>query len=221
MSGDLPPGERLPTTADLVAEYEAANTTIQKALSILKDEGYVMSHQGKGVYVSDREPFVVEVSPYFAPSPGDFSYELLEVSEVQPPAEVAKALNLPEGAKAVLRKRLMRHEGDPVELDHSYYPLAIVEGSELAGRRRIRGGAPRVLAELGYRQRGFSDRVSTRLPTSEEVELLELPKVPIPVIRQFRTVVSEGAQPVEVNVMIKGGHRYELVYHQDVPEPAS
>jgi GntR family transcriptional regulator len=108
----------------------------------------------------------------------------------------------------------MRHAGDPVELDYSYYALDLVAGSDLAGKRRIKGGAPRVLAELGYPEREFTDRVSVRMPTTEEIEALDLPEVPV--IRQFRTVLSDGGKPVAVNIMIKGGHRYDLVYRQAV-----
>lgn len=215
IAGDLPPGAQLPSVSELVTQHEIAGTTVQKALGILKDEGCVTAHQGKGVYVSDRERLTVHVGTYFAPTADGFSYELLNVSEVVPPAEVARALNLAAGERAVQRKRLMRHGGDPVELDYSYYALALVAGTDLAGKRRIKGGAPRVLAELGHPERRFSDKVSVRMPTTEEIEILDLPEVPV--FRQFRTVFSES-MPVCVNIMIKGGHRYDLVYWQTVPQ---
>jgi GntR family transcriptional regulator len=212
MSGDLLPGTQLPSTPRLVERYKAANPTIQKALGALKDEGFVVSQQGKGVYVRNRQPFVVEVSPFFASSPDGYSYDILEVTEARPPREAAEVFGLDEDGTAILRRRLMRHRGAPVELDWSYYPAEIATGSPLAGHRNIKGGAPRVLAELGYPQRYFTDRLSTRMPTTEEVELLDLPGVPV--IRQFRVIYSDNDRPVEVSVMIKGGHLYELLYRQ-------
>jgi GntR family transcriptional regulator len=212
MAGEFLPGTPLPSTPRLVERYGAANPTIQKALRSLKDEGFLVSQQGKGVYVRNRQPFIVEVSPFFASSPDGYSYDILEVAEARPPRETAEVLGLPADGTAVLRRRLMRHRGVPVELDLSYYPADIAAGTELAGHRNIRGGAPRVLAELGYPQRYFTDRVSTRMPTTEEVELLDLPDVPV--IRQFRVIYSDDDRPVEVSVLIKGGHLYELLYRQ-------
>jgi len=212
MAGEFSPGAPLPSTPRLVERYGVANPTIQKALRALKDEGFLYSQQGKGVYVRNRQPFLVEASPYFTPSPGGYSYDLLEVAEVRPPREVAEALNLPAQGTAVVRRRLTRHKGEPVELDVSYYPAEIAGATELAGSSKIRGGAPRVLADLGYPQRDFTDRISVRMPTTEEIELLDLPNVPV--IRQFRVIYSDGERPVEASVLIKGGHLYELLYRQ-------
>lgn len=172
----------------------------------------MISHRGKGVYVRDKQPFTVDVSPYFEPSPGGYSYELLEVSEVRPTGDVARELCLGDDGLAVFRKRLLRLDGDPVELDWSYYPLDIVAGSALTRRQKIRGGAPRVLAELGYPQREMVDTVSVRMPTTEEVEMLDLPVVPV--MRQFRVIYSDDRRAVEVSELIKGAHLYQLRYQQ-------
>jgi GntR family transcriptional regulator len=215
MAGDLAPGVQLPSTAQLVERYTASNPTIQKALAQLKDEGFLHSHPGKGVYVRDRQPFVVEAGNYFAPSPRGYAYQLLDVAEIEPPVDVAAALNLPNHGRAVLRHRLLLHDEEPVELSWSYYPVELAVGTPLAGRGKIRGGAPQVLADLGYPQREFTDRLSVREPTTGELEALDLP-ADVPVIRQFRVIYSDDKRPVEVSVLIKGGHLYELLYHQAI-----
>ncbi|MEN3308815.1 MAG: GntR family transcriptional regulator [Micromonosporaceae bacterium] len=217
MSGELAPGTQLPSTPNLVTQYTAANATIQRALATLKEEGFLISQVGKGVYVRDRQPHVVEVAAYFAPSPRGYSYQLLEVAEVRPSADVMLALGLAEGDVAVLRHRLLLHDGEPVELSWSYYPAELARGSDLAKRGKISGGAPRVLAELGHPQRDFVDRLSARLPTTEELEILELPD-DVPVIRQSRVIYSSQARPVEASILVKGAHLHELVYRQPIPD---
>ncbi|MEU6716229.1 GntR family transcriptional regulator [Nonomuraea sp. NPDC046802] len=212
MAGALAPGAQLPSTQQLVERYSTANATVQRALSVLKDEGFLYGRPGKGVYVRDRQTFVVEVGAYFAPSPQGYSYRLLDVAEVNVPAEVAGVLG---EERAILRRRLTLRDGDPVELTWSYYPSSIAGGTPLAGRAKIPGGAPRVLADLGYPEREFTDRVSTRAPMTEEVEGLALPEG-VPIIRQFRVVLSHEKRPVEVSIIIKGGQYYELQYHQVV-----
>lgn len=215
MSGDLKPGTQLPSTAQLVTLYEAANTTVQKALGILRNEGFLRSHQGKGVFVRDRQSFVVEVANYLSPTPNGYSYSPPEVSEVRPPADVAAALDLDESGRAVLRRRVTLHDSEPVELCWSYYPADIAVGTPLADRKKIKGGAPQALADLGYPQREFTDRVSVRQPTTEELEALDLP-ADVPVIRQFRVIYSDGQRPVEASILVKGGHLHELLYRQTI-----
>ena len=48
MSGDLGPGTQLPSTPQLVEQYEAANTTIQKAVSALRGRGLPAQPDGQG-----------------------------------------------------------------------------------------------------------------------------------------------------------------------------
>lgn len=221
MSGALPPGAKLPSTRQLGDRYSAPGATIQNALTALKGEGYLHGQPGKGVFVRDRQSHVVEVGAYFAPSPRGYSYQLLRVAEDQPPTDVAQALDLSEGDRAVLRHRILLRDGEPVELSWSYYPPDIASGTALAGRGKIRGGAPRVLSDLGFPEREFVDRLSARPPTTEEVEGLDLPEG-VPVIRQFRIVYSDDARPVEVSIIIKGGHLYELRYRQAIDaQPSS
>ena len=50
--GELPPGRRLPSIADLVQEYGIARTTAGKALRLLVDEGLAEVSQGMGTYVT-------------------------------------------------------------------------------------------------------------------------------------------------------------------------
>ena len=217
MSGALVPGTQLRSTPNLMAEYGAANATIQRALTALKDEGFLYSHAGKGVYVRDRQPYIVEASAYFAPSPGRYTYQLLDVVEVRPPADVAQALGLSDDGTAILRHRLLLHDGEPVELSWSYYPSDIAARSDLAKRGKVRGGVPRALADLGYPQQSFIDRLSARMPTTKELETLDLPD-DVPVIRQFRVVYSSDNRPVEASILVKGGHMYELRYRQAIPD---
>lgn len=50
-SGELQPGDQLPTVAELRVQYSASVTAIRNAMLLLKAEGLVEGHQGKGVYV--------------------------------------------------------------------------------------------------------------------------------------------------------------------------
>lgn len=215
MSRVLAPGAQLPSTAELVNRYAAANATIQRALSTLKAEGFLVSHVGKGVYVRDQRPQVIDAAAYIAPTQGKVRYQLISVENVITPADVAEALALEPGEAAIVRTRVLFRDDQPVELSASYYPASIAAGTDLAGKGKIRGGATHVLAGLGFPQRSFVDRISARPPTVAEAETLELPEG-TPVIRQLRTIYSDGQRPVEASVLVKGAHRYELLYRVEI-----
>lgn len=49
--GEYPPGGKLPSYAELAAIYSVSIATAQRALVVLKAQGVVEGHQGKGSYV--------------------------------------------------------------------------------------------------------------------------------------------------------------------------
>ena len=52
-SGQLKPGDKLPTYAQLSEEYRVGITTAQAAIRLLRDRGLIEGHQGKGTYVAE------------------------------------------------------------------------------------------------------------------------------------------------------------------------
>lgn len=52
--GELAPGDKLPTCAQLADHFKVSVTTAQTALRILRMRGLVEGHQGKGTYVAER-----------------------------------------------------------------------------------------------------------------------------------------------------------------------
>ncbi|MEU9121746.1 UTRA domain-containing protein, partial [Streptomyces sp. NPDC048506] len=137
--------------------------------------------------------------------------KLLRVAEVAPPADVSALLEVPEGGTALLRHQLLLIDDEPVELVSSYYPLDIARGTAMAKRQKITGGTPALLTQLGYPPRLSVDRVSARVPTQEQFTALRLPG-DLPVLRTLRVVHSDGERPIEVTVMVKAGHLYEVQY---------
>ncbi|MFI6694744.1 GntR family transcriptional regulator [Streptomyces sp. NPDC050433] len=227
MTGDLAPGASLPSTARLKERFGASNATVQKALQLLKSERLVVGRAGASVTVREHRQLTVRPASSMAtavtgddPYPwlaetakhgGEARSTLLAVTETTPPADVAAALRLPADGTAVLRHQVLTLDGEPVELVHAYYPPAISRGTPLAEHRRIKGGTPTLLTALGYPPRLSVDHVSARIPTQEQYEALQLPGA-LPVLRTLRVVYDADERPVEVTVMAKAGHLYELRY---------
>ncbi|MFF6813971.1 GntR family transcriptional regulator [Streptomyces sp. NPDC012403] len=226
MSGDLAPGANLPSTAQLKERFDASNATIQKALQLLKDEQLVVGRAGSAVTVREHRQRTMRPAAYMAPAEpgkpyrwlteaaklGDLAHStLLDVVETRPPADVASALGLDDAETAVLRHQILSINGEPVELVKSYYPLPIARDTALTAKRKIKGGTPALLSQLGFPPRLSMDRISARVPTQEQYQALNLPS-DLPVLRTLRVVYSDDERPVEATVMVKAGHLYELQY---------
>ena len=55
LTGELPPRSQIPSAATLVQEHGVARGTADKAVGVLKAEGYVRRVPGRGMYVLPRE----------------------------------------------------------------------------------------------------------------------------------------------------------------------
>jgi len=68
LSGELPPGTRLPPTRKLAGAYQVARVTISTAYRQLEAEGYAASKVGAGTYVSGDLPAVPQPEPAAGPA---------------------------------------------------------------------------------------------------------------------------------------------------------
>jgi DNA-binding GntR family transcriptional regulator len=54
-SGRLRPGDALPPQAVLMREFGSSSLTVQKAMTVLKQEGWAVSRPGKGAFVAHQD----------------------------------------------------------------------------------------------------------------------------------------------------------------------
>lgn len=222
----LRPGDDLPSTEKLKTRFTASNASIQKAVALLKQAGLVEGRPGAAITVLPFRRHTLVPAASSKPAEAGRPYrwiteaqargkvptiQILGVGEVEPPTDVAEILGLEEGGVALLRKQLLSLDGEPCEVVCNYYPLELALGTAMMGRARIKGGTPTLLAELGYPPLRTVDFVTAEEPTTEEYELLQLPRQ-IPVLRTLRAVLSHDDRPVEVTTMVKASHLYGLQY---------
>lgn len=53
LSGEVKPGEKIPSENQLSSEYEVSRQTVRKALQILQNEGYIYAEHGRGTFCSE------------------------------------------------------------------------------------------------------------------------------------------------------------------------
>lgn len=140
---------------------------------------------------------------------------ILQASESPAPQDIAAHLDLPPGTPVVMRQRLIELDGRPIELANSYWPASFAAGSPLARTGRIRGGAVSLLASMGYEPESTQEYVTTRPPTREEAEALQLADNREWILCLTR-VISSGGRPYEVSVMVSPGRIGRLHYSMKV-----
>ncbi len=138
----------------------------------------------------------------------------IEVAIVDPPADVRKRLNLAEGELAAVRRRIRYLDGEPYNTNDSYFPLAVVQGSEIMNPADIARGANEVLRELGYPQTRTLDEIYIRMPDPNEIKRLELGPG-TPVACHICTGLCDDGTPIRVVVNILPGDRHVIVYERD------
>lgn len=72
LTGELAPGAQLPSTQELTGRFKVARMTVQHAIRTLREEGWVDSRVGAGVFVRDQARL---------PTPDDTRHPLAGVSE--------------------------------------------------------------------------------------------------------------------------------------------
>jgi GntR family transcriptional regulator len=220
-------GDLLPSETALAETYKVSRMTARQAIDVLKVEGLVESEHGRGVFVR-RRPVVHRLArnrfgrAYRETGKGAYDVEmkamgltprteLAELGPVTPPPEMAERLHLQPGELALIRRRRMYADDQPMQLATSYVPWALADGTQMTQPDSGPGSIYSRLAELDHGPARFTEDVSTRMPTPEEASFLRLTR-PQPVFFLVRTAFDQAGRPVEVCEHVMAGDRWQLSY---------
>jgi DNA-binding GntR family transcriptional regulator len=222
-SGELSPGDLLPPDRALAEEWGISRATAQKVVTVLKTEGLVESVQGSGTRVArttplhhngyDRALSVRRTGRIY--STGE--YARITSAGLEPaPTEVAEALGIAEGAPAIRRIRVTYSaENIALSMSTSWLDGALSSTAPaLVSTERIIEGTWHYLeTRTGRSVVTGQDRISVRLATDEEAELLSLAQ-PAPVKVTETTLRDENGVTLEYGVSTTGGR--ESIYDYNV-----
>lgn len=136
---------------------------------------------------------------------------IVQAGEVPAPELVAVRLGVEPGQAVIARRRIMYADDEPCELTDTYYPASIARGTALAGTAKIRGGAVRLLAELGHVGAWVEEDVTARLPTPDEATTLALSGSE-PLLQLVRLTEDAEGRPIQLDVMAMAPRRQRLRY---------
>ncbi|RLL67014.1 GntR family transcriptional regulator [Streptomyces sp. Z26] len=216
-TGELRPGDRLPSAADLRAQYGGARATIRRAIDELVAERLVTSTQGRAPIVRERPKLALRQTGATyrnrqATGKSNFNAEveaqgrrprqkILDVLEVPAADDIAHLLGVEPGSNVLLRRRLFLIDDEPAQLVDGYYDPELVSGTRIAEARPIRGGVQGVIEDpegpIRRRVVQFVEEIDIRMPNPHEKQSLDIP-VGVPLARVLRTAYDTVGLPVEV-----------------------
>jgi DNA-binding GntR family transcriptional regulator len=161
-------------------------------------------------YLRPQEPG--EPDAWTKETAGRGTQKLVEVGPVAPPVAIRQALDLGEDETVIVRRRVISLDGTPIELADSYYPTRVASGTALAVKAKIPGGAPTLLAKLGFIAARVTEDVEARGASDDEALALRIEQGQ-PVFSLLRTSASGDGAPFEAATMVtRGPHRmrYEM-----------
>ena len=213
-AGRHAPGARLPTEAELSAQYGVNRHTLRRAMESLESRGLVRVEQGRGSFVAEdvldyplgpRTRFSEIIQRQGREPAG----RLVRLAEVAAEARIAELLGLRKGARVVLAERLAMADGRPVALGAHHFPAA--RFGRIAALLRADPSITRALAACGvpdYRRQ--VTRIAARMPTADEAAMLAQSRARPVLVSEAVNVDAEG-RPVDATVTRYAAGRAQLV----------
>ncbi|MET8682377.1 GntR family transcriptional regulator [Streptomyces sp. NPDC004647] len=233
-SGEWVAGDRLPSRAQLAAEYEVGPNVVQKAVERLIIEGLLEGRAGSGTYVRQpRERMRMVRSRHRerrggSPFRADMrergrrgSWESHSQARTPAPEHIAHRLAIEPGDLCVRTRYEFLADGQPVQLSDSWEPMSIT------------GETPIVLPEMGpYAGMGVVERMRTigvivdttvEIPrpsraTQEQANLLGVSLGDL-VMEIERTYYDIEGRPIETADITVPDVRWEIAYEIGIQQP--
>ena len=233
-TGEYSPGQQLPTYDEIAAEYLCSLAVVRKAVDMLRQQGLVITRQGKGSYVRERPRARRHGMDRYARRHWAAGHAVLEAEAAQQgytatqliralgeelaPALVAERLNVKPGTPVFVRRRTTLIDNRPNQLADSYYPLAIAEKCpRITEEDTGPGGGFARIEETGHILARIREELSVRMPTGPESVALKLPEG-TPVVELNRTAIDTNGEPVEVMIAVIAGDMITFNYEFPVPD---
>lgn len=217
-SGELSPGDRLPSESELAEAFSTTRTTVRHALTQLVFEDVIVRQVGRGSYVTEKPRII---SPFSTQDPQSFEEQVAQTGsnvKLRPlsfgvvPADekTAKTLRMETGTDIYLLRRLRLINDRPVCLELRYIPVRYAEKvtGEMLGNRPAHDFLSDI---IGERIPTIAVAVVAEIADKETSELLNLKEGSALIVRE-NTYFDTAGRPIQCGASIfPGDIRLEYV----------
>ena len=208
----LRPGDRLPSDAQLVAEFQVSRMTARNAMQRLADEGLVARQPGRGSFVAERAThrrtdrlmtFSREMERQ-----GRVPTSRLLARAIRPSTRAEAAdLGLTPGTPIIEVRRVRLADGDPIAIETAILIRSCAPSVMPADLEH--GSLHDAVARGGLTLASGTGSIGAAVATAADARLLDLRRGD-PLLVERRVIVDPQGRPVEATESRYAGARYAL-----------
>ena len=215
-NGVCKPGDKIMTEAEMAKEYGVSLITVRKAVGSLMEKGLVVRKQGKGTFVTKPKysrnmkklQSFTEMCEQMGVKPGA---QVLENRLIMADKKVADRLGIEPGSNVVYISRLRLADGEPVQVEKSYFPLKY---AFLLEEDLNNGSMFECLKEKAGAKVASSEKmIELCRATAEEAALMDVKKGDY-LLFVKSTAYDENGEPMYAGIQLINGDRFSLYVYE-------
>lgn len=215
-NGVYKPGDKIMTEAEMAKEYGVSLITVRKAVGSLMEKGLVVRKQGKGTFVTKPKysrnmkklQSFTEMCEQMGVKPGA---QVLENRLIMADKKVADRLGIEPGSNVVYISRLRLADGEPVQVEKSYFPLKY---AFLLEEDLNNGSMFECLKEKAGAKVASSEKmIELCRATAEEAALMDVKKGDY-LLFVKSTAYDENGEPMYAGIQLINGDRFSLYVYE-------
>ncbi len=134
-SGQLKPGDKLPSERELSEKFQVQRLTLRSGLQMMEEAGLIYSVPRSGYYVANRKiaklaDNIQSTTSAIVQAGRKVEMKLIKFEEREIDKYLYTQMNLPLGTRLYEIKRLRSIDGVPVSMDYSFIPKSVTPGLE-------------------------------------------------------------------------------------------
>ena len=213
-------GSRLPPESQLAKQFEVNRHTLRQAIALLKQEGILEIKRGLGTFVAAAPIRYaigkrVRFNQALKAQSQAVRFVLEAAIEVEANSAIADHLEISQGEKVALFKRLSYVDGIPLSLGSGFFPLSrfpnFLSAESIAHLKELGSISTWLRDRYGVDHIRRSTAVSARLVEPEDARLLKLP-LNQPILQAESVNIDQYGKPIEYGVARLRGDRMELYF---------
>lgn len=215
-NGVYKPGDKIMTEAEMAKEYGVSLITVRKAVGSLMEKGLVVRKQGKGTFVTKPKysrnmkklQSFTEMCEQMGVKPGA---QVLENRLIMADKKVADRLGIEPGSNVVYISRLRLADGEPVQVEKSYFPLKY---AFLLEEDLNNGSMFECLKEKAGAKVASSEKmIELCRAMAEEAALMDVKKGDY-LLFVKSTAYDENGEPMYAGIQLINGDRFSLYVYE-------
>lgn len=212
----LSAGDRMPSEAELMVEYNASRPTVRLAMQVLENEGLVVRRHGSGTFVRQPTARIRYANDKLSPETRAAIAPVVEVSvsskTITADNRLCALLGVPTGTRLTEYIYRARHGTVPYSLARVYVLDGLLNPDDSSRAPSPLGDDVRAqLIAAGVHLAATQSNITARLPTDEEARLLSI-GIGTAVLDIVRTSLDSAGRVVEATLLVLPGHNAEATF---------